>query len=504
MPTIPNLKSFSLPSVLLFCLLFCGSHTLSAVDLFYTFNQFYSPEQGTYIETALNIPTASLELKENANGSLSAAVDLTIVFTKEDGQVAAYDKYNLQSPEFASKKEAMSALVDVKRFVLPAGSYNMEITYKDQNSDAEAKSINEKVLIEFNENRVQISDISLLEEYGEATEEDPFYKNGLRLVPYVLGYYPNTFTRLKFYAEIYNSNLDLGKDATYLVNYYIGKHGENKATQGKKGFKKQTAAPVNVLLAEMEMDDLGSGNYNLMVEVRNKQNELLEMKGVFFQRNNRMQSVGVTDLNTVDISDSFVEELGSGELDYALGALIPIVSDNQATYIDNLRLAPTIDLKSKRQYLLNYWVDVDPHYPEDSYKEYMTVVDAVEQTYASKIRRGFETDRGLVFLKYGKPTFVDYQAGIAQANHPYEIWHYDNLKSQSNIRFIFYDPDLSSNEFVLLHSDLRGEINDPSWKATVFQQMDPSLRQDIDLQDKSRSNSSDRIIGEKPPRVGDF
>ncbi len=490
-----NYKGLFLSIVFLACL-----GNLQAVELFYQYSQFFAPEGGTYIETCLNIPTQSLELKENASGKLQGAVDVTIIFTDEAGEIKAYDKYNMLSPEFADKSEAQSALIDLKRFVLPPGNYSMEITYKDANAEAEASVVNTKVEVAFDKFAVEIADINLLEEFGPAEESDPFFRNGMRLVPYVLGYYPSDLERLKFYTEVYNTNTSLGQDAMYLVNYYITRHGDGEPTSGKKGFMKMNAAPVNIVLAEMDISDLGSGNYNLIVEVRNKQNELLQKKGVFFQRNNRLEAKSITELDEVDIEGTFVDKLDAERIDYCLGALIPVVENHQATYIDNLREAPGLELKSKKQYLYNYWVQIDPHFPQESFAEYMKVVDAVETAYASRIRNGFETDRGLIFLKYGKPNFVDIQAGVSNSHQPYEIWHFESLQNQTNVRFIFYDPDLSSNDYELIHSDLRGEVNNPSWQAIVFSKIDPSLRQDVDFQERNSSNSSDRIIGERPSR----
>ena len=49
------------------------------------------------------------------------------------------------------------------------------------------------------------------------------------------------------------------------------------------------------------------------------------------------------------------------------------------------------------------------------------------------------------------------------ASYPYEIWQYYKLNEMTNARFIFYDPEMSDQNFDLLHSNVPGELYDPAW-----------------------------------------
>jgi hypothetical protein len=40
---------------------------------------------------------------------------------------------------------------------------------------------------------------------------------------------------------------------------------------------------------------------------------------------------------------------------------------------------------------------------------------------------------------------------------------YNKIGQFSNRRFIFYNPDLVNNAYRLLHSDMLGELKNPSW-----------------------------------------
>ena len=88
--------------------------------------------------------------------------------------------------------------------------------------------------------------------------------------------------------------------------------------------------------------------------------------------------------------------------------------------------------------------------------------------YSTPIDHGFETDRGRVFLQYGPPNNIEGNTREPGA-YPYEIWHYYKLtNNQSNVKFVFYNPDLITNDYQLIHSDARGEIYDARWKFKIY------------------------------------
>src|SRR5690606_17534227 len=115
------------------------------------------------------------------------------------------------------------------------------------------------------------------------------------------------------------------------------------------------------------------------------------------------------------------------------------------------------------------WNRVAPHDPPGTYEKYMNVVRAVDRQFYSGFRRGFETDRGYIFLKYGKPDDLVTVEDEVDAP-PYEIWTYYSLPNsrQSNVKFLFYNPDLTQNGFVLLHSTARGERQNPRWESVLY------------------------------------
>jgi len=147
--------------------------------------------------------------------------------------------------------------------------------------------------------------------------------------------------------------------------------------------------------------------------------------------------------------------------------MAPITTADNSVALDNI-INKKND-KEARYYLWRYWYDKNKVYPEKEFEEYMKYARAVDKTFRSHVGYGFQTDRGIIYLKYGKPSQVITQESEPTAP-PYEIWYYDIIEqdNQRNIKFIFYIPSLASNDFELLHSNCRGEKNNPTWFYKLY------------------------------------
>jgi hypothetical protein len=81
---------------------------------------------------------------------------------------------------------------------------------------------------------------------------------------------------------------------------------------------------------------------------------------------------------------------------------------------------------------------------------------------------GYETDRGIVHLRYGAPVEVVRVPNEAGAV-PYEIWRYDvGGKIGGSGLFLFYSPAYMVSDYRLLHSTVPGERNNPGWRGALY------------------------------------
>jgi GWxTD domain-containing protein len=142
---------------------------------------------------------------------------------------------------------------------------------------------------------------------------------------------------------------------------------------------------------------------------------------------------------------------------------------------------PDADENTLRQYFLNFWLNRDYITPEAAWNHYQQQVEKVNAIYSTPNRRGYETDRGRVFLKYGPPNIVS-ESYNEPAAYPYEIWQYYTLgDGQRNKKFVFYTPDIVTNDFQLLHSDAIGEPANFRWQVEIHKRTFDPYSIDDDL-----------------------
>ncbi|MGD1844435.1 MAG: GWxTD domain-containing protein [Salibacteraceae bacterium] len=448
-------------------LLLLGTTTVSAKSLeaFFSYCTFNSPQTGPYIETYLNMKGSSLNYTQLENGAWQGSVEVTYIF-KQGEEIKNFKKFNLLSPEVADTLEGFINFMDQQRIQLPNGKYTFEISLTDQNNLKSHFVTAQDIAINYPTDDMSISEVQLVESYEKTEAPNILTKSGYDLVPYVTDFYPASKERLIFYAEVYNTDKAMGADEMYLINYYLeSTNNEGKALDGFRGFARQSARAVNVLLQEFNMANLASGNYNLVIEVRNRQNELLRIQKIFIQRSNPTVPLTREELTNLDVAATFVTKITDRDtiVDY-IKSLRPISSELEVAFADNNLKEAEIELL--QQFFLGFWTNRNVVDPEAEWNRYHEQVRKVNREFSTSITKGYATDRGRIYLKYGQPNTIAARRN-EPSTYPYEIWHYYRLPIRSDAKFIFYSPDLVTNEYQLLHSNVRGEVNDFRWQLRL-------------------------------------
>ncbi|NOZ47567.1 MAG: GWxTD domain-containing protein [Chlorobi bacterium] len=438
---------------------FCQENNLKA---FFYSAPFNIINNGPYLETYIAISGESAVFAPTGeDGLIQANIEVTMLF-KQNGEIKDFRKYNLKSPVVYDTIEQKPNFIDLQRIPLDTGAYNFELILKDINKENSIPfKYNDVVTINFSNENVCISGIELVENYEESKKQNIFSKNGYDIVPFVSDFFPNTINKLIFYAEIYNTDKLFGPEESYLLKYYIESFHTTKALHGFSHFKKQIASPVNVIFKEMNIENLPTGNFNLVIEVRDKKNKLVKNIKYFFQRSNPGTSFSLSDLASIDISKSFVLKYSNVDtLKEYIRCLRPISDVMERTFADNQLKAANIDLMQK--FFLNFWEKRNSNFPEQEWLTYQKQVNYVNKAFSTQIMKGYETDRGRVYLQYGTPnTITDKRYEIDY--YPYEIWHYYHTQGQTNRKFVFYKPGLAVNDYQLIHSNAKGEVSNQYW-----------------------------------------
>ena len=447
------------------------------LQAYLSYATFLSPADGSYIETYLSVVGNSVKFIKNENGKFQATVQIMMVF-KQNNIIKKFKKTDLFSPEIDDTNKIDITFMDQQRFTLSNGDYDMEIQILDKNkTDAVPFKTTESMTLNINSKNICISGIELVQSYKASVSSNILTKSGYDLVPFTLGFYPASINNLTFYAEIYNTDSIYKADDKFLVTYYIESFETKKTITNYFKFKKETPKKVIVVFNEFDITDLPSGNYNLIIEIKNKDNQSVTIKKLFFQRSNPSVAINLSDVTAVDIINTFAERFKSKDTlaDY-IKSTFPISTDIEKEFAQNL--IEKLYIKMMQQYFYSFWLKRNSIDPEKSWMEYRHEVAKVNKNYGTPIKKGYETDRGRVYLQYGEPNVITEIVSDPSA-YPYEIWQYYTLLNQKNRKFVFYQPDLVTNDYELIYSNANGEeLVDPIWAAKLMTRDTPTYSTD--------------------------
>lgn len=437
---------------------FLSYSALHALDASISFATFKSPKQN-YVEVYLQVVGNTVNFITIDSNQYQAAVEVVILFKQFDN-IIKFDKYQLSSPVCGFPTD----FIDQRRFGLEDGVYELEISVNDVNMAENSKRFQKIFTLDYGQEKIQQSDIQLLSSFKRDTSNSQYTKNDYYLETLPFNFYGKNASRLIFYNEIYNTDRVLNEE--FLIRYQVDKVESNGSTQTVLlGHKKRIPKPVNVILLQKNITELKSGNYNLVIEIRNQQDELLSSKTVFFQRSNPY--LEESELLSADLSREFVDQLDADQLRYSLRAIAMNVKEADVEILN--MIIRNEDLEPKRRFLFSFWAGQNPNNPGGTYEKYMEVARAVDKLYQSGFGYGFETDRGYTFMKYGKPNDI-INVDDDPSAPPYEIWAYNEfpVTQQNNVKFIFYNSSLDGGNYTLLHTTARGELNNPQWEVELY------------------------------------
>jgi GWxTD domain-containing protein len=440
-------------------LIFCGT-ALKALDANISYASFKSP-QNSYVEIYFYISGASLKYLPVKDSLQQSAVDVLVMF-KQGEKVVKFDKFVLHSPLDVERLN----FSDIQRYALPDGTYDLVIELTDQNDAKNIKKYNSTITLDFPEGALKQSDIQLLASVEKNDDpSNPFVKNGLFMEMLPGNFYTRYSGKLWFYNEIYHSDDVIGEDFI-LTCVVTRKEGDTEQTEILVNKRKHPEAILPVLM-QLDISELRSGTYTLKVEIKDRNKGLLSQRSIEFQRSNPFLDAQDIALEEVSLDGEFVSELSDEQLRYSLLAMTPILPPLDVEVV-NLMLKEE-NFQAQRMYLFSFWAKKDPINPKQAYGDFINVAAAVDKTFRSGFRYGFETDRGYTFLKYGRPNDI-VRVETEQSAPPYEIWSYYEFPQtgQRNVHFLFYNPSLAAEDFIILHSTALGEFNNPNWERDLY------------------------------------
>lgn len=449
------------------------------LQAYMSYTLFNSPVDGPYIETYLSVYGPSVEYIKNENGNFQGGVEVTIIF-RQGENIVSFDKYEVKSLEVTDTAMATyENFLAQQRYILGNGKYDMEFIISDINGDAEPFITTDPVEINFPTDDACVSGIELLSAYEKAEVPGNLTKSGVDLYPYIFNFFPESVEDVMFYCELYNTDKTFGEGEKFVYNFFIESFETKSVVKEYNRSKVATGTQVLPIMKDFNIRNLPSGNYMLVVEIRDQNNEVVTRNQLFFQRSNPNIQFNTDDLAAVNIEGTFADRIENKDtLKQYIHYILPIGSEIDRIFI--MKQMKTADLKTLQAYFLNFWLGREPAIPEVAWDHYHQQVRKVNAIYATPNSQGYETDRGRVFLKYGPPNVVSESYNEPSA-YPYEIWQYYTLgETQRNRKFVFYTIDIVTNNFQLVHSDAIGETANYRWQVELHKRTYDPLNLDAD------------------------
>lgn len=435
-----------------------------ALDLQAKSSVFCRPGGATYVELSLSVNSRSVHFQKQTSGMLQASVRVEWMFYLGDS-LMKIDRYRLSSQPIDSGQYRDFSFLDLQRYTLPIGEYRILLSVVDWNDTSNFAAAEMKVDVSDWPQKPTFSDVILAERMEKSNGNGLLVRSGLEVVPRVTDYFSQPNDTMFFYAELYAS--DQLKDSIFLLkSTLVGSQGQPAPCCSR--FVRMSPRQIHVLADAFPLREVPSGNYRLHLELRDAENKLLSEKFVDIQRLNSRIAPDYSKLEEPQTALSFVQSIRSEDLPLQVGSVRPLCTHTEQAYVDQLlSAAPNEQTRPMRTFLHHFWLQRDPNNPAGAWARFAREVEEVNQLFATKIMKGFETERGRVYLQYGKPDSRTQVANEPSA-YPYEIWWYYHYKGQRNIRFVFYNPDMITNDYELLHSEALGEPNNPQWRLMLF------------------------------------
>lgn len=440
--------------VIVALLCFC-SIAQAGIRATFDHKQFLIPGEGAFLETLLSFDGKTLTWADVDESSKQSSVEATIIVMRA-GEVVDFKKNRISSP--VQPDGQYVDFIDVQRFLLAPGDYTLEVELVDLNDETEGKvTLSRNIEITLQQNEPGISSVTFVQAYAKSSQPTELTKSGYDLLPLVSDFFPRDAKNVVFYAELYNTDKVFADGPKFLLTYAVW-NDEGPIESTRKYFRKD-AAPVVPMLESLDLSTLTEGRYQLVIEIRTRENEEVRSEAIGFFRS------GVSEAPFTVMKQDYVTKPGlafhnpDSILDY-VSCIYPIAMNVERGTIRNLEKDG--NQETLLTYFESFWLNRAPENPIEAWLDYRKEVWKVEDMFATPVRKGYDTDRGRVWLQYGKPN-----TRITRYNEtevfPFEIWHYYKIGRFNDKRFLFYSRAVVNYDFELLHSDMPGEVQNENW-----------------------------------------
>lgn len=479
------------------CFVVAWIPAVSAMELVCVPTQWRHPESGPYVDLTLYLRPAGFKttadtLKRKSEG-LEEAVRIEIMIYDHQG-IRAFDKYVLRKPTLDSMQGYRSDWADLKRFYMAPGRYGLEVRAISMMDSLDKAVLSKELVVDSVVTLPHVSQPVLLHDWQRSTSSSKWVRGGYHLLVKSDAIFQRRSDTLGFYSEVH---LDSPRSSRYLLVYSLSDE-QGQVVGSRQGYLRlDPAKPVQGFLGAWPLTDLADGKYSLILELRDSANSVVQRRIQPLEIWSALVWAGAVPTDSLSGTHGNIQKVFEGLELYEweqylnhldpkgkrrqLASLRPICDPDQRLTLDRLNNQDPLDETAILYFIQYFWKQrFGPAQVVSQWSDYQQEVIKTLSLFSSRITPGYETERGRVYLQYGPPntrTIIDNEPSA----FPYEVWWYYQIKGQRNVRFVFYNPDMVTNDYALLHSDAFGENSDPQWRLQLFSRTTPFQNLDNSL-----------------------
>ena len=431
------------------------------IEFDFDYAQFAYDTSSNYVEFYYSFGQRGLaQVKNDSVTLLEGILDIEITDTSTHELIV--DREWKINHEIKDTLDMNKSLVGILNFIIPAGKYVCEISGRNSKDSTISRNYKEAITVEpFIDSSFAVSNIQFASKIlqDSPNKNSVFYKNSFEIIPLPTSILGENQPVLFHYFELYNlQNINVGFPLK--LNVSVLDSRRNVHFQKSKEISRATDSRVEV--GTVLVNKYPTDTYTIIVSLFDSlKNYSVSSAKKFYVLN---PSVEVNDSVYGEITDVFATQFGAmseEELDDLFDKSKYIAAGGEIDQYNSLN-----GKEGKQKFILQFWNqrDSEPSTPQNEFfMEYLKRVEYSNQHFKALGKKGWRTDRGRVFLKYGEPSEIERFPNQIDTK-PYEIWYYNEI--EGGVIFIFADLT-NFSDYQLIHSTSRGELRDDNWQRRI-------------------------------------
>jgi len=362
------------------------------------------------------------------------------------------------------QKDITKQLVDLIRYPIVTGqAYHITLFARDLKKSSLDSMQLDFISQDFTESAPLLSDAQLANSITpfDSSCAEAFHKRFYCVVPNPEMTFGEQNKEMSFYYEAYELQKTISAHKFRVFARVLDNRGEPFTQVPSIIHDRDLRQNMIREIGKFSVQDLASGAYKLEYGLLDSANTVLNSKTkVFLVHNPSLKPLSplfAQDGQVLHFLDGYDLKM----LDEEYDKLFAVMQKEDRDLYRSIK-----EPEGKRAFLYNFWLVSKPvaEASAESFRSrYLQECQYVNTYYSRSGKPGWRTDRGVIYLRYGKPSDIERHA-VSKDTKPYEIWNYENI--ENGVIFVFVDRS-GFNQYELIHSTKRGELYDPNYQRLL-------------------------------------